>query len=583
MVKKDSTSAMIPLPMLEIGKNGKVVSANEHIGEVFLYEGIEGGDIFALTGIKAAELFAAADNDAHPLVERNDKVFRILAYRNEADKDRLALIFTDITVLEDLKDRYNKEKPCVAKVEIDNYDELIERKITGSEVDLTNTIDRIIRSWSDSMKGSLGRIKSNKYMIWFTQGEAEKEKFLKFDILDEIRNLETDADFPASLSIGIGIGGKTLRETEEYADAALDLALGRGGDQAVVRRISRIDYYGGKLQTVEKSNKGKSRIVGHALQQLIMQSKKIFIMGHKSTDVDAFGAALGITRLCMENDKEPYIVIEEPNESLEIMLEQAKGKEIYKFIACEKAIELCDRNSLVIVVDTHRPDLVQCPELLDMTNRIVVIDHHRKMENAIDNPMLNYMEAYASSTCELVTEILQYMLKKKVMEKLEAEALLAGITVDTNNFSIKAGVRTFEAAAWLRRQGADPTEVKRFFQEDIDNLILKSRALAFAEILGCGIAITHFQEMRSDSQLMCAQIANTLLTVKGVKASFAIGRDEDRRTVVSARSLGDINVQVIMEKMGGGGHLTTAAAQVNLSIAEVIKMIVEETEEILKK
>ncbi len=569
--------------MLVINENGKVISANEHIGDVFLYEGIVGGDIFALTGIKSAELFDAADSDVHPLVRRNDKVFKILACKSEEENGNLAVIFSDVTVFEDLKDRYNSEKPCIAKIEIDNYDELIERNGKRSEVDLATAIDKIIRAWVTSLNGSFGRVKANKYMVWFNQGEAEKEKFLKFELLDEVRTLETSADFPASLSIGIGIGGKTLRATEEYADTALDLALGRGGDQAVVKRISRIDYYGGKLQTVEKSNKGKSRIVGHALQQLIVQSKKIFIMGHKSTDVDAFGAALGITRLCMENDKEPYIVIEDPNESLEIMLEQAEEKELYNFIGVDKAIELCDKDSLIVVVDTHIPDLVQCPEILNVSSRVVVIDHHRKMENSIDNPTLSYMEAYASSTCELVTEILQYMVKKKVMEKLEAEALLAGITVDTNNFSIKAGVRTFEAAAWLRRQGADPTEVKRFFQEDIENLILKSRALAYAEILDCGIAITHFQEMRSDSQLMCAQIADTLLTVKGIKASFAIGRDEERRTVISARSLGEVNVQIIMEKLGGGGHLTTAAAQVELSIAEVVNRIIEETEAIIKK
>lgn len=583
MEKKDNIGALVPLPMLVISENGKVLSANEHIGDVFLYEGIEGGDIFALTGIKSAELFEAAEKEAHPIVKRNDKVFKIIAYRNEDAPETLTILFTDVTVLEELKERYNNEKPCIAKIEIDNYDELIERNGKRSEMDLATAIDKIIRSWAASLNGSFGRVKANKYMIWFTQGEVEREKFLKFELLDEVRSLETSADFPASLSIGIGIGGKNLHMTEEYADTALDLALGRGGDQAVVKRISRIDYYGGKLQTVEKSNKGKSRIVGHALQQLIIQSKKIFIMGHKNTDVDAFGAALGITRLCMENDKEPYIVIEDPNESLEIMLEQAEAKELYHFIGSDKAVELCDKDSLVVVVDTHIPELTQCPEILDISGRIVVIDHHRKMENWIDNPTLNYMEAYASSTCELVTEILQYMIKKKVMEKLEAEALLAGITVDTNNFSIKAGVRTFEAAAWLRRQGADPTEVKRFFQEDIENLILKSRALAYAEILDCGIAITHFQEMRGDAQLMCAQIADTLLTVKGVKASFAVGRDDDRRTVISARSLGEVNVQVIMEKLGGGGHLTTAAAQVDIPITEVINKIIDETEAILKK
>ena len=367
--------------------------------------------------------------------------------------------------------------------------------------------------------------------------------------------------------------------TESYADGALDLALGRGGDQAVIKRINKIEYYGGKLQTVEKSNKGKSRIVGHALSQLIVQAPKIFIMGHKNSDMDSFGASLGIARLCLTNDKNPYIVIEEPNESLDTLLQHAKEKDTYNLIGCERALELCDKDSLIVVVDTHRPDRVQCPELLKKSEKIVVIDHHRKMELAIENPILNYMESYASSAAELVTEILQYMLPKKKMDKLEAEALMAGITVDTNNFSVRAGVRTFEAAAWLRRQGADPAEVKRFFQEDMESVLLKGRALSNTVVMNKGIALTSIEGTRSDAQLLCAQLADRLLTIKGIKASFVCGRDRDRRTVISARSLGQVNVQVIMEKMGGGGHLTNAAAQVDMSVEGALKRIMELMEE----
>ena len=571
----------IPFPGLVIDRQGKVLSANEHMGEVFLYEGIVGADVFTLTGLKAQDLFAIAGGGTHPVISRNDKEFRVIAFHAADDEDDLVLLFEDITVLEELKDRYNEERPCIAKIQIDNYDELTGTQGGKDVSNLPSQIEKIIRDWAASLNASVGKVRSSKYMLWFAQGNLEKESFRKFDILDEVRKLDSGVDFPASLSIGIGVGGKTMDITDSYADAALDMALGRGGDQAVIKHINKTEYFGGKLQSVEKSNKGKSRIVGHALTVLISQAPRILIMGHRYSDMDSFGAALGIARLCMANDKNPYIVIEKPNESLEALINQAKDRGIYNLIGCERAIEMCEKDTLVIVVDTHNPEIVQCPELLSISEKQVVIDHHRKMEASIENPLLNYMESYASSASELVSEILGYMLPKRKMEKLEAEALLAGIIVDTNYFSSKTGVRTFEAAAWLRRQGADPTEVKRFFQEDPEFARLKAEALSNAVIMQSGIAIASVDETRSDAQLMCAQLADKLLTYKGIKASFACGRNMDRRTVISARSLGEVNVQVIMEKMGGGGHLNNAAAQVDLSVEGAIRKIMEITEEMI--
>ena len=572
-------SSNFPIPKIIIDTQGKILSANTHIGEVFLYEGIVGADVFTLTGYKASELYECAGTDKHPLLDRNDKVFKLFTYYENAEHDVLSVAFYDVTGFEDLKDRYNDEKPCIAKVQIDNYDELVEVQKGISELSLSANIEKIIRDWAKGLNASVSRVKNNKFNIWFAQGCLEREKFLKFEILDEVRSLPTNADFPASLSIGIGVGGRTMDVTESYADGALDLALGRGGDQAVIKRINKIEYYGGKLQTVEKSNKGKSRIVGHALSQLIVQAPRVIIMGHQASDMDSFGAALGIARLCKVNNKNPYIVIENPNESLETLLEAARENDKYNLIGCERAKEICDRDTLIVVVDTNRPDRVQCPELLKISEKIVVIDHHRKMELAIENPILNYMESYASSASEMVAEILQYMLPKKEMEKLEAEALLAGITVDTNHFSVRAGVRTFEAAAWLRRQGADPAEVKRLFQEDLESVLLKAKALAQTVMMNKGIALTSIEGTRSDAQLLCAQLADRLLTIKGIKASFVCGRDRDRRTVISARSLGKVNVQIIMEKMGGGGHLTNAAAQVDMSVEGALKRIMELMEE----
>ena len=566
----------IPLPACFINGQGKITGASERINEVFIYDEILDSDIFVLTGIKLNDLYDCLKNGSHPLIKRNDKIFRISVKKlTDAEQDGLAVFFSDVTNLEDLKDRYNNEKPCIAKIQLDNYDELIDSTGPVPRLALSSQIDGIIRKWAAKIEASVICVKSSLYVVWFEQQHLDKIIASKFDLLDEVRNLETGADFPASLSIGVGVGGKNMAQSESYADIALDLALGRGGDQAVVKRNIKIEYYGGKLQTVEKSNKGKSRIVGHALKQLIEQSKKIFIMGHDDPDMDSFGSALGISRLCNLSEKEPYIVIDEYNESLQTIFKQAKESDNYKFISSEKAISLAEADSLVIVVDTHRPSLVECPKLLEICEKVVVIDHHRKVEEFIENPVLAYMESYASSASELVAEILQYMSKTKSLAKLEAEALLAGITVDTNGFAIKTGVRTFEAAAWLRRQGADPTEVKRFFQEDIANIRLRAQAVAETQVFEGGVAITTCPQVRTDAQLICAQVADQLLTIKGVKASFVVGRNIEEKTVISARSLGDINVQLVMEKFGGGGHLTTAAAQVSESIKQTVDKIME--------
>lgn len=569
-------SSYIPMPVCIINSNGKVLSANDRIGEVFLYEGIVDSDIFALTGIKASEFYEAAENNSHPLLKRNDKIFKITCQKvNQSEDSDLTVLFGDVTNLEELKDRYNREKICIAKIQIDNYDELIANTPMDSKISVPNEIDRAVRKWSEKINSSMNKMKDDSYVVAFEHQYLEKLISSKFDLLDEVRNIETGIDFPVSLSMGVGSGGKTPMQTEEYADAALDLALGRGGDQAVLKRNTKIEYFGGKLQTVEKRNKGKSRIVGHALRQLIAQSNKIFIMGHVNPDMDCFGASLGVMRFCALCDREPYIVIDNYKEALHTVFKQAKESDNYKFISSEKAKTLADKDSLLLVMDTHRPSIVQCPALLEICEKIVIIDHHRRVEDFIENPVLAYMESYASSTSELVAEMLQYMISKKALNKLEAEALLAGMIVDTNGFTIKTGVRTFEAAAWLRRQGADPTEVSRFFQEDKESFMIKAETLAKAKLFEGGIMTSVCGKNHADEQVICAQVADQLLTVKGVKASFVAGINNEGKTVVSARSLGEVNVQVIMEKFNGGGHLTTAAAQVDISPEEVIDRILE--------
>jgi len=569
-------SACVPLPVCIINKQGKVLCASNKINEVFLYDRIVDGDFFTLTGVKTLDLYDAAETKIFPVINRNDKKFKLVAQLvDESEDSNLAVFFNDVTALEDLKDKYRNERLCVAKIEIDNFEELMDNMPADESLSLSNEIDKIIRKWGEKSNASVVRNSNDTYMLTFEYQHLEKLKESKFELLDEVRDLETNADFPASLSIGVGVDGKTPAETAELASGALQLALGRGGDQAVVKRDMKIEYFGGTLQTVEKRNKGKSRMVGHALKQLISQSKKIFVMGHVNPDMDCFGAALGVVRICSLFDNDPYIVIDNYKEALSIAFKAAKDSEDYKFVTSEKALSLVDKDSLVIVVDTHRPNIVQCPELLEVCDRVVVIDHHRRVEDFIENPILAYVETYASSTCELVTEILQYATNKKALTKLEAETLLAGITVDTNGFTVKAGVRTFEAAAWLRRQGADPTEVSRFFQEDKESYIIKTKTLADARFYDEGIAVSVCETPHSDEQVICAQVANNLLTVRGVKASFVAGINGEGRTVVSARSLGSVNVQTIMEKFNGGGHLTTAATQTDTPPEEIIEQILD--------
>ncbi len=575
---EELTSSYILQPMCVVNKKGKVCFSNRHMSEVFAYDGIEDADFFVLTGVKTAELFDQLQGGeaVFHVIERNGKQFKLVTRQvEEGDEAKLLVYFFDVTNYESLKDRYNDEKICVCKINIDNYDELIASTAVCNQMGVSTEVDRIIRQWAEKLQGSINKLNNSQYIMYFEHAQAERIIEGKFEILDVVREIESEADFPVSLSIGIGIGGKSLIVTDEYATAALDLALGRGGDQAVVKRVNKIEYYGGKMQTVEKGNKGKSRVVAHALKQLIEQSKRVVIMGHANPDMDCFGAALGIHRLCAMSNRESYILINEINDSLERIYKQAKETQNYNFINNKKAESITDKDTLVVLVDTHRPSYAENGQLLEMTDKIAVIDHHRRAEDSVEHATLSYIESYASSTCELISEILQYAAPKKTLIKLEAEALLGGISIDTNRFAVKTGVRTFEAAAWLRRAGADTTEVKRFFQTDLDTFKVRAKCIAAAEFQDNGIAVSICEGENVQAQIIHSQVADELLNISGIKASFVAGRNTRGMTVVSARSLGELNVQIIMEKLGGGGHLTTAGAQVSCSPEEAIEKILE--------
>ena len=564
-----------PLPICMIDRDGAILWINHKFRTLFPQVELFNTNIQAVTNVKHNEFLPEDEVDAadsYVTVSTANKVYRIITSRM-SDSDTRLLYWQDVTNWETLKSLYRDERPCTAYLSVDNYDDLVAATPDNKRSELAAQIEKMIRQWAAHYNASILRYSRYQYHLVFETRYYEKMETEKFSILDEIRNIETEADFPVSVSIGVGVGAKSYDQLDEYAAAAMDLALGRGGDQAVIKKMNSVEYYGGRLQAIEKRNKGKSRIMAHALRPQIDQASNVIIMGHKRPDMDCFGASLGIHRMAVIRNKTAAVVINGRPESLDRIYDKAVGTGMYNFVSSEQALDMVNKDTLLVVVDTHRPKLTECPELLTRTEKIVVIDHHRRSEDAIENPMLTYMESYASSASELVAEILQYYTEKKSIDKMEAEALLAGIMLDTNHFSVKSGVRTFEAAGWLRRNGADITNVRQFFRIDVSFFKQKAALISSAQITGEGIAVAWTEDRDANMQIIAAQAADELLTIKGVRASFVAGINSQGITVISGRSLGELNVQTILEKMGGGGHLTTAGAQVVDPPAQAIMQI----------
>jgi c-di-AMP phosphodiesterase-like protein len=411
-------------------------------------------------------------------------------------------------------------------------------------------------------------------------------KTKRFDLLDQIRDLNMGNTIPITLSIGVCQAGKTLLDSYRNANAAIDIALGRGGDQAVVNIGNSFDFYGGKSKAMEKRNKVKARVIGDALRQLIDQSGMVFVMGHKNPDMDSIGSSIGVMRAVENRDKKAFLVLNGENPSIRNLMDRMRQEapELEdKIINGEAALEIIDDKDLMIVVDNHKPSLTEAPELLEKTNKVVVIDHHRRGAEFIKDPVLTYLEPYASSTSELVTEVLTYMSAETNLTKFEAEAMLAGITVDTKNFSFQTGVRTFEAASVLKRAGADTTVVKQLFRDDFSTFINKAEVVRSAKMVFDKIAIGRLEVTNDDSILIAAQAANELLNINDVEASFVLSKLDDK-IHISGRSLGNISVQLILEKLGGGGHLTSAGAQIEkLSMNDAEKLLIDIIGKFLKE
>ena len=504
-----------------------------------------------------------------------DRYYKISSSVLEGAEDKVMLFWENISARTLIKKLYEESRPCIGFIKIDNFDELLASSPAEEQSGITAEIDRLLQQWATGLDASLVKIRNSRYLFVIEEKQLELLVGDSFSILDKIHGVETQSDFPASISIGLGVGSPTMAELHKDAAEALELALGRGGDQAVLqRRGESPEFYGGALTTVEKRNKGKSRVVAHALTQLMMGADQVMIMGHSKPDLDAYGSAIGIYALARKVGTKADIVLEDPGEAVEIIHEAAKQTGLFSFLSRTQALERLTPQTLLVVVDAHRAVITECPQLVEAAEKIVVIDHHRRSPDAIERPTLTHMETYASSASELVTEILQYSGEKGSYDKFEMEALLAGIMVDTKNFAINTGVRTFDAASWLRRGGADSSEVRGFFKMSLDFYRKKANIISNAEIIDGSIAVAYTKESDPSMQVLVAQAADDLLGMKGVEAAFTAGYGPSR-TVVSARSLGKVNVQTIMEAMGGGGHVNVAAAQVEISPEEALQQIIQ--------
>ena len=500
--------------------------------------------------------------------------------RKKSPEYMMILYYIDETEKVKLKQENEDKKICVGIIMIDNYEEVTQRVDAEQKTQLMAKVESTIYDWVNETNGILVKADRDTYVYVFEQKNLEKIKEEKFAILDSIKNLVRKDKIQLTLSIAISNEGDTERDVYKSASAAMDVILGRGGDQAVIRQNGKYLFFGGKVEEVEKRTKVKARIVAHALEELIKENDKIMIMGHTNPDIDAIGSALGIYRIAKTLEKEAKIVANVETPSIKDLYESIKDQYQEVFISSETALAQVDSGTLIIVVDTHKKTYVESPELLTKTNKIVIIDHHRRSADFIDNSILTFQEVYASSAAELVTEIIQYTQNEVELSEVEAEALYAGIMMDTKNFTFKTGVRTFEAAAYLRRCGVDIIKVKKWFQSDLESYNTISEIVRKAEIVRDSIGISIYDVQEKETSLICAKAADELLTIGNITASFVLGLMEDGKVCISGRSIGDVNVQMILEKLGGGGHITLAGAQLeNVTIDEAKQELISKINE----
>jgi cyclic-di-AMP phosphodiesterase len=580
-----STLVNLPFPLMIIGNQGNIVWYNQNTSSILKGETLLGKNVNGIIREIDINMVLSRQKSYFEYIKLKDKYYNIFASvvntsesKNEED-DIILLYFYDVSEIKNILD----SQEAIVLIEVDNLDEVVKTTEENNKPLLIAEIERTVNSYAQSLNAMIKKYSTNKYILSVQDKFIQKEIEKKFDILDTVREINLGNKLAVTLSVGVGRRAATPLENHNQANFAKELALGRGGDQVVVKQGENLEFFGGKTKEVEKRTRVRARVIAHALKDLIDESSTVFIMGHRNADIDCLGAAVGLYSVVRNLNRECHIVLDEPTNSIKQILDKFKDEPDYEgvFITSESCKTKISDSSLLILVDVHNKNYVQSQDVVNKIKRVVIIDHHRKSANYIENTILSYMEPYASSTSELVTEILQYIIEKPKVKQLEAEALLAGICVDTKNFFFKTGVRTFEAASFLRRLGADTIDVKKLFTDDLETYIKRSEIIKSAVVeKNVAIAIC---PAKIEDPVLAAQAADELLNITGIQASFVFVKIEDD-VHISGRSLGDVNVQVILEALGGGGHMTMAGARLtNATVAEAIEKLKESVNKYLRE
>ena len=596
----------LPLAIVVINDEGRLEWCNslmENFTQMIPQQGMEVKEFW--DGLLPENFLESKDSKALPLEGKYDVVksyfhtdpesekisetkryFRVRykRLREKGDYSRLTTLFIqDITPFEELKIEYAKSRTSLLLIQIDNYDEVMQGLNEAEKTSLMLSVNEILEEWMKSLSGFMRRVSSDLFVVVLERRALDKAIAEKFDVLDKVRKLVSKNQLPVTLSMGVAVAEKnseeqSMTELGELAQAGLDLALGRGGDQVAVNLNEKTQFFGGRAKAVEKHTRVKSRVVSHAMRESMEAADEIFIMGHTREDFDSFGAAVGVSVMAKMLGKPVHIVLSDWQDSIEKITEFFRDKNEYAdlFVKADELTVSTSLNPLLFVVDTHIPNLVAAPFLLDRIKQVIVIDHHRRSENFIKNPLMVYLEPASSSTCELVTELLMYFDERVQIGRLNATALYSGIVVDTKNFAVQTGVRTFDAASYLRRSGADPVVVRHLFKSDYETTVALAKTKAQSEYYEGGLVVSFIPNIIPNVQVIAGQAADSLLKIENVRMTIVLFQMKEDTVGVSARSSGELNVQVIMEKFGGGGHQNVAGAQIKgMGLAELKKQIVD--------
>ncbi|PLT29522.1 DHH family phosphoesterase [Peribacillus deserti] len=560
-LKKVGEEALLEMPIgiMLINDDYFIEWTNPFMSSCFNEDTLVGRSLYDVADSLVPLIKQEVESETITLVDRK---FRVIHKREE----RL-LYFFDVTEQVEIEKLYEDERTVISIIFLDNYDDLTQGMDDHRRSNINSLVTSLLNKWSQDNGIFLKRISTDRFIAVYNEHILHHLEKSKFSILDEVREMTAKQNVPLTLSIGVGSGVSSLPELGTLAQSSLDLALGRGGDQVAIKLTNgKVKFYGGKTNPIEKRTRVRARVISHALRDIVVDSDKVIVMGHKFPDLDAIGSSIGILKIAEMNQRDAFIVINfnELDTGVQRLIEETKQTPdlFERFISPEEAYEMITDETLLVVVDTHKPSMLIDEKLLNRFDKVVVIDHHRRGDEFIAKSLLVYMEPYASSTSELVTELLEYQPKRGKIEMLEATALLAGIIVDTKSFTLRTGARTFDAASYLRAHGADTVLVQKFLKENVDTYIKRAKLIESVSFYREGIAIAKGSPDQMNNQVLIAQAADTLLTMDGVIASFVISRRDEDTIGISARSLGDVNVQIIMEALDGGGHLTNAATQI---------------------